>query len=938
MKRHLQTGALLLLAGLTNLHAAVLYVDLNCPNPTPPYADWSTAATTIQDAVDAASAGDTILVTNGVYQTGGRPAPGDILTNRVVVTNAITLQSINGPAATVISGYQVPGTCIGDAAVRCVHLADGSQLSGFTLANGATRITNILTSSAEGCGGGVWCQSANVTVSNCVALSNCCSMYGGGVYWGTVRGCQIHYNTAYNNQTCLGGGGGIAYSMVWDSTVRSNSMSSGGATSSGGAMYCAMSNCILEGNYREGASGCLLTNCSILNNTNLYTGGGVVNSLLDHCTVAGNRTSQSGGGAYNCRLDNCVVSNNWAGFYGGGVYSDFSQTNAPGQSNLVSSNSAARQGGGAYLSGAGTGQTNLTNWTFAGNSSASDGGGLYLACGLLVDGCRFTGNYSAGRGGGFSTGSFSGRAISNSLFSSNSALADGGGAYNVALVNCSLVGNKAANGGGLYGVATNCVFTGNVAGNGGGLNWSSLSLIMTGCNFTNNSAVNGGGAYGVNLTNCVFSANVATANGGGVYGTTLNGCLVISNQAPCGGGAFAGSGTLHYPGTAFAYLGCRFTGNSATNDGGGLYCVSYGSPGTNCLLESNSAGGNGGGLYRLNQVGSFDPTFGGCTLRGNSARTNGGGAYNGTLSGCVIANNVARAEGGGAYMGILSRCVITNNVAGTDGGGTCNAGGDNSLLLGNSAAYGGGAYGACPYNSTLVGNQATVSGGGFYSPSGSPLFSCLVYNNTAPSAPNYSASATCSYCCTTPLPSTGSYNIASDPCFVNAAAGNYRLQTNSPCINTGMNTSTLKDLDGRRRVVGGATDIGAYEFQGLGMGEFIPWLQQCGLPTDGSADYADTDHDGVNNWQEWLAGTDPTDATSALKLLTPAATADGTGTIVSWQSVTNRTYFLQRSQDLLAPEGFSTIQSNVVGQLGITSVTDTNAPANGLAFYRVGVQ
>jgi len=64
-------------------------------SPTPPYNTWATAATNIQDAVNYAVEGNTVLVTNGVYT---------VFSQIMITTNNITLKSVNGAEKTVIDG------------------------------------------------------------------------------------------------------------------------------------------------------------------------------------------------------------------------------------------------------------------------------------------------------------------------------------------------------------------------------------------------------------------------------------------------------------------------------------------------------------------------------------------------------------------------------------------------------------------------------------------------------------------------------------------------------------------------------------------------------------------------------------------------------------------------------------------------------------------
>ena len=198
------------------------------------------------------------------------------------------------------------------------------------------------------------------------------------------------------------------------------------------------------------------------------------------------------------------------------------------------------------------------------------------------------------------------------------------------------------------------------------------------------------------------------------------------------------------------------------------------------------------------------------------------------------------------------------------------------------------------------------------------------------------------YCCTTPQPANGVDNITNEPGFVNYTGTNFDFhrQSNSPCINSGNNkyVTGATDLGGNPRIVGGTVDIGAYEYQTPVSKISYAWLQQYGLPITANIDTADLDGTGFNVYQDWIAGLNPTNALSVLAMLPPAPTNNPSGLIVSWQSVSNITYFLQSNTNLGMQPAFSTIQSNITGQAGTTSYMDTNAVGNGPFFYRVGVQ
>ena len=84
------------------------------------------------------------------------------------------------------------------------------------------------------------------------------------------------------------------------------------------------------------------------------------------------------------------------------------------------------------------------------------------------------------------------------------------------------------------------------------------------------------------------------------------------------------------------------------------------------------------------------------------------------------------------------------------------------------------------------------------------------------------------------------------------------------------------------------------------------WLQQFNLPINPATDTADPDGDSVDNYHEWLAGTNPTNPFSSPAQLTIApAGVPPSGIILTWS--TNAAGFtLQSARKLTSPADWVT--------------------------------
>ncbi len=292
--------------------------------------------------------------------------------------------------------------------------------------------------------------------------------------------------------------------------------------------------------------------------------------------------------------------------------------------------------------------------------------------------------------------------------------------------------------------------------------------------------------------------------------------------------------------TKIQYCKLRYgkaTGANPDNEGGAIYIKSYSKVIiSRCNISYCTANYAGGAIAANNNC---YPIISDNKIYGNSAVNNGGGIYLYSICSPIIRNNIivnnTADRGAGTYIAISSSPIMTNNVICNNTATSISKGGGGMFFYGNTLAM--------ITNNTIANNAAFKGGAVYCENNDNPTYrNCIVYGNTASNAgavgflqddssdPKYYYSDVEGG--TTLIDPNGNFytgtfsnNINSVPLFVTPTGGSgtgfdgftadWSLQVNSPCINVGDPTMITPSFDivGNPRITVCRIDQGAYEYQ-----------------------------------------------------------------------------------------------------------------------------
>ena len=455
----------------------ILAMVINVPGDQP----------TIQDGLNSANEGDTVLVANGTYfENLFWPATSGIkLLSQAGADSTIIDGSNSSVVITIFGIVQIDTTTI----IEGFTVQNGQTESGFgvTCNNASPKLHNIIISNNGG--GGLSMTNSSPILSNsivrfnygygvhCIENSNPTIIestvennYGWGINFESSNGNVINCIINYNSANPYPGGGILCYD--------------GSSPNFNGLTICNN----VRGIYCSYGSNPVITDVQIKWNyglgINCYHGS---SPILNNVYIIGN----SGGGIY-CRdscsptLNNVIISNNSAIYDGGGLYF-YDNCNPTLNNVIISENSAGQNGGGLYA---------------------------YFHCNLI---------------------------LSNVIIVRNIANC-GGGIYFTSLITnptlniVTLSENVATFGGGIYCVGANpslefVTLSYNTADFGGAIYCYSSDPSILKCTIMENSAINQGDAvYTNNSSNPIVNHSNIMLNG---YGIFNNDPLVMIDASNC---------------------------------------------------------------------------------------------------------------------------------------------------------------------------------------------------------------------------------------------------------------------------------------------------------------------------------------------------------------------------------------------------------------------
>jgi hypothetical protein len=122
---------------------------------------------------------------------------------------------------------------------------------------------------------------------------------------------------------------------------------------------------------------------------------------------------------------------------------------------------------------------------------------------------------------------------------------------------------------------------------------------------------------------------------------------------------------------------------------------------------------------------------------------------------------------------------------------------------------------------------------------------------------------------------------------------------------------------------------------GNGSGLPVAWELENFGTTNINPD-ADPDGDGMSNLQEYLAGTNPTDPNSNLRITAISGNAVGSTATLTWTSVSSRLYYVEETTDLTTGAWATNVTLGVVSpDLGSTTTRSLTDSAASNRFFRV---